>query len=147
MRLPAGLLLATSLFALAAPAAQALTPAEVLDANRDATGGRAWAAKHALHLNYTYSGQGLTGTMESLDDLDHGAFIDSYDIPPNRGATGYDGARAWEKEPSGTVTYQAGGDTIPLAITESYQDQNLWWRRSKASGARPTAAGRSTCCA
>jgi hypothetical protein len=128
--LPA-LLLATSLLALPAYAA----PANVLDTNKVATGGDAWKGKKALDLHYAYAGQGLTGTMASLDDLVHGAFVDSYAIPPNVGATGYDGARAWEKEPSGTVTYQAGGDTVPLAITESYQDQNLWWRKDRGGAA------------
>jgi hypothetical protein len=137
---PACFLIAASLIALPA---QALTAAQVLDANRDATGGAAWKARHALALRYAYSGQGLTGTMESLDDLDHGAFVDSYDIPPQAGANGYDGTRAWEKEPSGTTTYQAGGDTIPLAVTESYQDRNLWWRKDRG-GAATEALGRKT---
>jgi len=140
MRLSLGLFLATALFAVPA---SALTPAQVLDANRKASGGDAWKSKHALDLRYSYSGQGLTGTMASLDDLDHGAFVDSADIPPNKTANGYDGARAWEQEPSGTVTYQAGGDTIPLAITESYQDQNLWWRKDRG-GAVIESVGRKT---
>jgi hypothetical protein len=136
----AGLMLAASLLALPA---YALTPAQVLDANKAATGGNAWKGKKALDLHYSYSGQGLTGTAASLDDLVHAAFLDSYDIPPNKGANGYDGARAWEKEPSGTVTYQAGGDTVPLAITESYQDQNLWWRKDRG-GAAVESLGRKT---
>jgi hypothetical protein len=127
------LLLATSLLAL--PAHAAPSPAEILDANKIATGGDAWKSKKALDLHYSYVGQGLTGTMASLDDLTRGAFVDSFTIPPNTGANGYDGERAWEKEPSGTVTYQAGGDTVPLAITESYQDQNLWWRKDRGGAA------------
>ena len=130
--LSSALLLATSLLSLPA---YALTPGEILDANKTATGGEAWKSKQALDLRYDYVGQGLKGTMGSLDDLKHGAFVDSYDIPPNKGATGYDGARAWELEPSGTVTYQAGGDTMPLAITESYQDRNLWWRKDRGGAA------------
>ena len=135
------LLLATSLLAL--PAHAARSPAAVLDANKIATGGDAWKRKKALDLQYGYVGQGLTGTMASLDDLVHGAFVDSYAIPPNVGATGYDGEQAWEKEPSGTVTYQAGGDTIPLAITESYQDRNLWWRKDRG-GAAVESLGRKS---
>src|SRR5580700_8802866 len=134
------LFLATSLLALPA---YALTPAEILDANKAATAGSAWPSKQALELHYAYVGQGLKGTAGSLEDLKHGAFVDFADIPPNKTSNGYDGARAWEQEPSGTVTYQAGGDTIPLAITESYQDQNLWWHKDRG-GAAVESLGRKT---
>ncbi len=135
------LFLATSLLAL--PAYAAPSAAKILDDNKIATGGNAWKSKKALDLHYAYAGQGLTGTMASLDDLVHGAFVDSYAIPPNIGANGYDSERAWEKEPSGTVTYQAGGDTVPLAITESYQDRNLWWRKDRG-GATVESLGRKS---
>jgi hypothetical protein len=126
---PISLIVAATLLSL--PAHAAPSAASVLDANRAATGGKAWLKKATLDLRYDYSGQGLTGTNASLDDLRSGAFVDSYVTGPNAGASGYDGSRAWEKEPSGTVTYQAGGDVIPLAITESYQDRNLWWRKDR----------------
>ncbi|HUB85527.1 MAG TPA: hypothetical protein VL971_07515, partial [Rhizomicrobium sp.] len=98
---------------------------EILAANKAAMG--TWDGKVTLKVDYAYSGQGLTGTNSSLEDLQRGAFVDSYDIPPTAGATGWDGTKAWEKDPSGTVTDQAGGDVVPLAITEAYQDRNLWW--------------------
>jgi len=133
------LLLTSSFLTLPALAA----PEQVLDANKAATAGRAWDGKESLALTYAYSGQGLTGTTASFEDLRHGAFIDSYAIGPNNGATGYDGARAWEKEPSGTITDQAGGDVIPLAVTEAYQDQNLWWRKDRG-GAEIADLGRKS---
>ncbi|HEY8948758.1 MAG TPA: aspartyl protease family protein [Rhizomicrobium sp.] len=107
---------------------------EILAANRAATGGAAWDNKITLKVEYAYSGQGLTGTSSSLEDLQRGTFVDTYDIPPQAGASGWDGMKAWEKEPSGTVTDQAGGDVIPLSITEAYQDQNLWWRPDHGGG-------------
>ncbi|HWA03805.1 MAG TPA: aspartyl protease family protein [Rhizomicrobium sp.] len=122
----ASLLLVSS--ALAAPAFAA-PPGGILDANRRAMGD--WSGKETLKLEYAYSGQGLTGTSSSLEDLRSGAFVDSYDIPPAHGASGFDGTAAWEKEPSGTVTDQAGGDVVPLAISESYLDRNLWWRADR----------------
>lgn len=118
-----------------APAFASPTPDDILAAHRAASGGDAWNGKVTLTLEYSYAGQGLTGTNKSVEDLTRGAFVDSYDIPPQKGATGYDGAKAWEREPSGTVTDQAGGDVIPLAITEAYQDRNLWWRADRG-GAR-----------
>jgi hypothetical protein len=126
-----------------APAFAAPSADEVLRANRAATGGDAWNGKVTLKVAYTYSGQGLTGTSSSLEDLQRGAFVDAYDIPPTAGASGYDGTKAWEKEPSGTVTDQAGGDVIPLAISEAYQDQNLWWRPDHG-GAEIVSNGQKT---
>jgi hypothetical protein len=128
---------------LMAPAFASPPPGDILAANRAATGGDAWNGKVTLTLEYSYSGQGLTGTNRSVEDLARGAFVDSYEIPPQKGATGYDGAKAWEMEPSGTVTDQAGGDVIPLAITETYQDRNLWWR-SDRGGAQVVSAGAKT---
>jgi hypothetical protein len=121
----------------------AATPDEILSANRAAMGGSAWDNKVTLKVEYSYSGQGLTGRTSSLEDLKHGAFVDSYDIPPTAGASGWDGAKAWEKEPSGTVTEQAGGDVVPLAVTEAYQDQNLWWQPDRG-GAEIVSAGEKT---
>ena len=136
-------LLIAGLIALAAATAAMATPADILSANHAAMGGDAWNGKVTLTLHYSYSGQGLTGTTSSVEDLVRGAFVDSYDIPPEKGATGYDGTKAWEKEPSGTVTDQAGGDVIPLAITEAYQDANSWWRSDRA-GAQIVSDRRNT---
>lgn len=122
---------------LVTPALAASGTDAVLAANKAATGGTAWDGMVTLKIAYTYSGQGLTGTQSTLEDLERGAFVDSYDIGPTSGATGFDGSKAWEKEPSGTVTNQAGGDVLPLAVNEAYQDQN-------SGGARIAAAHRSS---
>jgi hypothetical protein len=135
--------IAVAVALVAAAPALAATPAEILAANRAAMGGNAWDDKITLKLQYAYSGQGLTGTTSSLEDLKRGAFVDSYDIPPTSGANGWDGEKAWEKEESGTVTDQAGGDVIPLAVTEAYQDQNLWWQPDYG-GAQVVSAGQKT---
>jgi hypothetical protein len=116
---------------LVSPALAASGVDEILSANRMATGGAAWDGKVTLKIEYGYSGQGLTGTQSTLEDLQRGAFVDAYATGPASGATGFDGSKAWEKEPSGTVTNQAGGDVIPLAVSEAYQDQNLWWRADR----------------
>ena len=113
--------------------ALAASPADILAANKSAMGN--WNGKATLKVEYAYSGQGLTGTTSSLEDLQRGAYIDTYDIAPQSGASGFDGTKAWEKEPSGTVTDQAGGDVVPLAITEAYLDQNLWWHPDHGGGA------------
>jgi hypothetical protein len=136
--------LATLLLAscIATPAFAAAAD-DILDANHAATGGSAWDNKATLKVEYAYSGQGMTGTTSSLEDLQRGAYVDSQDIPPATGATGFDGIKAWEKDTSGTVTDQAGGDVVPLAITEAYQDQNLWWRADRG-GATVESLGQKT---
>lgn len=131
-------LLLSSAFATSAFAA---SPADILASNKAAMGD--WDGKATLKVEYAYSGQGLTGMTSSLEDLENGRFVDTYDIAPQSGASGFDGTKAWEKEPSGTVTDQAGGDVIPLAISEAYQDQNLWWRPD-LGGAAVESLGQKT---
>ena len=137
MKIFAALLLTTC---IATPVFAAGTDG-ILAANKTAMGD--WEGKTTLKIEYAYSGQGLTGTSSSLEDLQRGAFVDAYDIPPQAGSTGWDGTKAWEKEPSGTVTDQAGGDVIPLAVTEAYQDRNLWWQPDHG-GAQIVSAGQKT---
>lgn len=107
--------------------------ADVLSANHQASG--TWPSDQTLQLEYAYSGQGLTGTTRSTEDLHTGAFVDSWTTGPASGATGFDGSHAWEQEPSGTVTLQAGGDVVPLAINESYRNRNSWWSGDRGGAA------------
>lgn len=111
-----------------APAYAASTPAQILDANRVASGGSAWDGKAAIRIDLNYSGQGMTGTVESLDDLRNGHFADNATIGPASVANGYDGTAGWEKDPNGTVTSQTGGETQPLNVNESYRRSNAWWQ-------------------
>lgn len=107
------------------------TAANIFSAHRMASGGDAWNDKATLQIDYAYAGQGLTGTASSTQDLRSGAFIDTYQTGPVDGASGYDGAQAWVREPSGTTAWQGGGDTLQLAINESYRNRNLWWRADR----------------
>jgi len=106
-----------------------------LAANRTASGGDAWNGKATLSLKYTYVGQGLKGTTATTFELASGRFVDSYDLGAVSGANGFDGAHAWAKDPSGTVTAQDGGSTLPVAFNEAYRDANLWWRADRGGAA------------
>ena len=123
-----------------APAHAATSVADILAANHAATGGAAWDGKLTLQSQYAYSGQGLTGTTSALADLQYGAFVDSYKLGPTSGTNGFDGTHAWEKEQSGTVTPQEGGDVRQLAVNEAYRNQHSWWRADRG-GAQITSAG------
>jgi Aspartyl protease/PDZ domain len=122
------LVLALACAAFAATPCLAATPAEILAANKAATGGNSWNSPATMEAQYAYSGQGLTGTVRSTIDLKTGRRVQAFAIGPAAGAEGFDGKEAWSKDPSGTVTVQAGGEQRALAVNEGYRDANLWWQ-------------------
>ncbi len=110
-----------------APAMAAQTAAGILAANKAASGGAAWDKAATLKTEFDYSGMGMTGKVSSTADLRNGRFVDNAAIGPVTQVQGFDGASAWNKDPSGTVTPQNGGDKFE-AVNEAYRDANLWWR-------------------
>jgi hypothetical protein len=139
--------LLTLTLALCGVAGQALAaPADILEANRIATGGSAWDGKQTLEVDYAYSGQGLTGKVHSRDDLRLGLWEDEMELGPASGAQGFDGTHAWSKDPSGSVTQQDGGEQRALALNDAYRRANLWWR-SDRGGAAIMDGGRKPCAA
>ncbi len=134
-------LAAAAAIALAAPASA--SPADILDANKSAMGGAHWNGKLSSTSAYTYSGQGLTGKVTSRADLVHGYWTDDFAAGPLTQMNGFDGAHAWTKDTSGTVTQQDGGEQRNLAINEGYRRANMWWRADRA-GAMIVDDGRKT---
>src|SRR5271154_6412734 len=106
-------------------------PADILAANKAATGGSAWDDKQSVIVHYAYSGQGLTGTVTSRNDLRSGYWADDAVLGPATQANGFDGAHAWAKDASGTVTLQDGGEQRQLAVNDGYRRANLWWRADR----------------
>jgi hypothetical protein len=127
--------LVLSAFATGVSVAASAAPADVLNANKAAAGGNAWDGKITLKTTSDYSGQGLTGKTQSVSDLANGSWADSYEIGPASGADGFDGTAAWDKDPSGTVTLQNGGDGRQLAVNEGYRRANMWWRADRGGAA------------
>jgi hypothetical protein len=109
--------------ALAAPSV-----AQILDAYKTATGGTAWNGKAALETDYDIIGYGLTGTVHELIDLSDGRNIGTYTLGPTAGARGFDGVHPWQKDMSGAISLQQGGDAQEMAINQAYRDANAWWR-------------------
>jgi Aspartyl protease/PDZ domain len=134
---------AVALVALLATPVFASPVASILDANKAASGGKAWDDKATLNTESDYSGQGLTGMTTYQADLKHGWFANNYTIGPASGANGFDGTHAWMKDPSGTVTIQEGGDSRQLMVNEAYRNANLWWRADRG-GATVTSDGQKT---
>jgi hypothetical protein len=120
--------LAAFTLALLSTSAFAATPDEILAANRAASGGNALTGKAALVMDFTYAGNGLTGTVGGTADLVTGSFETHFAVGPQTGANGYDGTHVWNKDNAGIVTLQEGGDAVPLAVNAAYRNANLWWR-------------------
>ncbi|HEV2365918.1 MAG TPA: aspartyl protease family protein [Caulobacteraceae bacterium] len=121
-------------------AALAQDATTVLAANRAATAPAGRQTNGVVELQYSYSGQGLTGTVSTRFDGGDGRFVDYQQIGPTRQWSGFDGAAAWMKEPTGTVSREDGGDNRQLAVNEAYRDANSWWRPG-FGGARLTYVG------
>ena len=113
----------------------------MLAANRAAVGGQVVSA--AVETEYAYTGQGLTGTTQSISDRASGAFVDRYVIGPSRGASGFDGRLAWMQDISGAYTPQEGGDRRAVAVNEAYRNADRWWRADRG-GARIEYVARET---
>ncbi len=115
-------LIGLSVIAYAGPSA-----GDVLAANKAAMGGSAWDKKIVVSIDADYSGQGLTGTAHSVNDLKGGRSMSEYKIGPATGGNGYDGVTPWQRDSSGTVTRQQGGDALVLATNDAYRIANRWW--------------------
>jgi hypothetical protein len=123
-----GLLACTAMLASGTARAEA-DAARILAANRAAMHGDALKGKGEMEITRAFSGEGLTGVVSSTFDIGSGTFIDTQDVGPATGASGFDGVTAWMRDMSGAVTPQEGGDTRQLAVNEAYRNSNGWWRR------------------
>jgi hypothetical protein len=63
-------------------------------------------------LDYNYSGNGLTGTSQSIVDLHSGAFLEAEQADIVAETHGYDGKTPWMRDTSGANTAQEGGDRM-----------------------------------
>jgi len=118
--------LAVLTLVLTSTTALAASPDDILAANRAATG--AVNGKAAVVMQFSFAGNGLSGTAGGTSDLSDGRFEQDFDIGPQKGANGFDGTHVWNKDNAGIVTLQEAADTIPLAINNAYRNANLWWR-------------------
>ena len=139
IRATAALLTVIAVLGLAAGARAQAGAAEVLAANQAASGSFP-AQAGALRTVYAFDGMGLHGQYISLDDLRDGRFVDALTAGPLNQVQGYDGDHAWLKDPSGSVTRQDGGEQRQSAVTEAYQQANLWWRQDRG-GANVASRG------
>ena len=76
---------------------------------------------HPLRLRPDRQGHAIT-------DLKNGRSESDYKMGPAGGANGFDGTTPWQKDMSGTVTLQQGGDALVLAINDAYRSSGKWWQ-------------------
>src|SRR5271170_4626943 len=106
-------LLAASIALLLATDACAATDAQaVLSANKVATGVRS-DDKMVLQTESQLSGPAGDGFDISVVDLKNGRSASNDTVGDTTSAKGYDGSQAWERDDSGTVTVESGGDALP----------------------------------
>ncbi len=127
----------------------AASPGEILDAYKTATGGGAWDGKVTMSTEFALAGYGLTGTGHAVNDLKTGRSESDYSMGPASGANGYDGINPWQKDMSGTVTLQQGGDAHVLAVNDAYRISGKWWQPDRGDAAIVDAGekpcGAATC--
>jgi len=89
--------LLTAIFLLAAPlprvAHAAESPATILALAKQASGGKAWDSVKTLYTRAKVSTSGLSGIVESWDDVQTGRYVTTYELGPVHGADGFDGRR------------------------------------------------------
>ena len=120
------IMLASTLLAGGRASAQS-DVAGILAANQTATGAPPPGAT-VVQITYAFTGEGLNGRYVEIDDLREGRFNHAFAAGPLTQVQGFDGRRAWQKDPSGVVTQQDGGDQRQSAVSEAYRERNLWWR-------------------
>jgi len=116
------------------PALALAAPPDSVDARVDAV---LAAYRHALAapatpaawtLAYAQSGQGLEGEVVLRYDTADGRFNETWDLPPTRGGSGFDGGVAWQTDSSGISFPQQGGDRPALAVNRAFRLSQGWWK-------------------
>jgi hypothetical protein len=124
-------------------------PGDILDAYKAASGGKAWDDKVTLESQADVVAYGLTGKAHAIVDLRDGRSESDFSLGQTSGAQGYDGTIPWQKDLSGTVTLQQGGDAKVLAVNEAYRDSGGWWHVDRGGavivGDGDKPCGTSTC--
>lgn len=116
---------------LLAGAVHAGDPNEILAKVKAASGGAAWDAIRTARATMTISIGGLTGTVEALDDVTLGRYVDRFKIGPMSGAEGFDGTVLWSQDASGQSRVEEGGDGRLGAANESYRRAYGFWNRER----------------
>lgn len=103
------------------------SPQEILNKAKQAMGGDAWDAIHAIHVKAKLTTSGLTGEGESWDDALTGRYVDRYKLGPASGAEGFDGTVVWSQDSSGQSHVEGGDDARQGSADEAYRRSRAYW--------------------
>lgn len=94
---------------------------------KQATGGAAWDSVHTLHSSATLTAGGLTGNVETFEDLPTGRSMATFELGPTSGSTGFDGASQWSRDQSGSVHVADAPTARAAALTEAHRTARAYW--------------------
>lgn len=86
--------------------ASAAAPAGLLHDFKAASGGDRWDRATSVTADGTLSVGGLSGPLQTTEDLQAGRRVTRYDLGVVKGAEGYDGEHQWSQDPGGEVAVQ-----------------------------------------
>lgn len=130
------LLLFLSSAAAAAPDAAAL-----LARARAVSGGDRWDAVTALTGRGTMKAAGLSGSVDTREDLLTGRSVARYSLGLYQGANGYDGSISWNQDPGGEVARLDAPAAQREARTAAWLSARAFWypQRGRADYGAPQA--------
>jgi hypothetical protein len=121
------------------------SPAELLARSRAAAGGAAWDSVRTLHASGRIEAGGLSGTLESWEDVAGGRWTNAAVLGPASLSEGFDGRDAWFSDTSGQATVNDGGEDRMDAANEAYRVTRSYWfpgrRAAAVEGAGERAEG------
>lgn len=128
---------------LSLPALAAERPAALLEAFRTATGGKAWDTVKATRATGTLAVGGMSGPIASLEDLPRGASRSEFDLGAFKGAQGFDGERAWSRDPGGEIRFPDGAEDRAQAASQAWITRRAWWYPERQAAEWGTVETRS----
>ena len=114
----------------------------LIAAAKTAMGGAAWDTLVTWRETDQITAGGLSGVAESLDDLASLRNRGSYQLGPDSGASGWDGARAWTTDASKDVRIETSGEAVAQAIQDAYRGSYAFFFPGRFPDARAYAGTR-----
>jgi hypothetical protein len=119
--------LGAALLVLGMASAFADEASNLLDRYKSATGGDEWDHASSLHSSGALSAGGLGGRFDAVVDLKDGRSASHYVLGPVEGAQGYDGLKAWSRDPGGEVAVLDAPEAIRRARSQAWLDAHGYW--------------------
>lgn len=113
----------------------------VLARAKAASGGAAWDAVRSRRVRGRLHTGGLDGTVESIEDVLSGRYVDRAELGPAKMAEGFDGRTAWSADASGQARPEEAAEARAAAADEAYRRALAFWYPARWP-AEVTALGR-----